>query len=95
MKNIEELREHPRVQAVEGLPIFESTPCPGGTLNDISIGGASVSVCPKSAPPGEPLTVGQTLILSLSDTAKMPCRVVRVFEDGFAAKFDFSVPVTR
>ena len=88
-----EMRKYPREHAVAGLPVNDTRPFQGGTLHDMSASGVSVWYLPETPPTSEPLTVGQSLVLFISDAVKMPCTVVRVFEHGYAAIFDSPNPV--
>jgi len=89
-----DMRKYKRNLVQTEVIVNDGVPYRGGMLRELSRGGALV-IYPVGVPPeGEPLVVGQELLLSLAGKAKMPSRVVRVFDEGFASKFDFSLDRT-
>jgi hypothetical protein len=88
-----EMRKYSREHAAGGLCINDSRPFQGGTLHDISVGGVAVWYLPETPPSSEPLHIGQALDLHIGDVMRMPCRVVRTFEHGFAAEFETPKPL--
>jgi hypothetical protein len=85
-----EKRQHQRNLVTTEVAVNDGTPYRGGVLFDMSVGGAAITYPSINSPSSEPITVGQFMVLTLNDRAKMPGRVARVFENGFAAEFDFS-----
>ncbi|MBT3559324.1 MAG: PilZ domain-containing protein [Rhodospirillales bacterium] len=63
----------------------------GGKLLNFSYGGAAITYPDKNDLKGNSLEVGQEMLLDLDGKVKFPARIVRIFDGGFAAKFDFSI----
>ena len=87
-----EVRRHQRDLVETEMTVNDGHPYAGGRLHDMSVGGAAVMYPEDTVPTGEPVVPGQILFLNLPGVAKMPARVARVFDGGYAAKFDFSIP---
>ncbi len=88
-----ETREHPRNLVVAEVTVNDGCPFQGGRLHDMSTGGAAILYPDEVDPTSEPIAVGEVVILTLEGRAKMPARVARTFEGGFATKFDFSISI--
>lgn len=88
---IEDLRRYKRNPVATEVIVNNGVPYQGGTLYDISVGGAAVTYPDGVNPDSDPVVVGQILHLMLKGRIKMPGRVVRTFEGGFATQFDFSI----
>jgi len=86
-----ELRKSPREPIAGEVVVNYGSPSRGGFLIDISSSGAAILYPPVTVSTNEPITVGQLLILNFHGVAKMPGRVARTFEGGFATKFDLPV----
>jgi len=90
--NDKEVRKHQRDLVETEMTVNGGHPYGGGTLHDMSVGGAAVMYSEDAAPTSEPVVPGQVLFLNLPGLANMPARVARIFDGGYAAKFDFSIP---
>jgi len=86
-----DMRTHQRNLVQTEIDVNDGKPYRGGLLHDLSVGGAAVTYPPEASPTGEPLEVGQTLVLSFAGKTGMPTRIVRIFDGGFAGKFDFTL----
>ena len=73
------------------IAVNDGHPPRGGYLRDMSIGGAAVNYPEGKAFKNELIEVGQALILLLDGEAKIPCRVVRLFDEGYAVEFDWKL----
>lgn len=89
---IDELRQHIRVLTIDDVDVSYGSKNNVGKLYDMSVGGAAVNYLGLVAPTGETLVVGQELILIIQGKVTMPGIVARIFDGGFATKFDFSIP---
>jgi len=89
-----DVRRHQRDLVETAMTVNDGRPYGGGILHDMSVGGAAVMYPEDAVPTSKPVVAGQVLFLNLPGLAKMPARVARVFDGGFAAKFDFSIPRT-
>jgi hypothetical protein len=87
----EELRRYKRNPVNTEVIVNEGIPYQGGILHDISVGGAAIAYPDGAVPENDPVVVGQVLHLLLKGRIKMPGRVVRTFDGGFATQFDFSI----
>lgn len=87
-----ELREHKRTLAETETTVNDGSPYQGGTLFDVSPGGASITYPQQATPNSEPIAVGQDLILIFNNRIKKNGRVARLFDGGFAVAFDSSYP---
>jgi hypothetical protein len=67
----------------------------GGRLHDMSVGGASILFGDGVNPAESPVEVDDEILLVIRGRAHMPGRVVRVFNDGFAVEFDWSLDIGR
>ena len=92
--NDTDVRRHQRDLVETEMTVNDGHPYGGGILHDMSVGGAAVMYPEDAAPTSEPVVPGQVLFLNLPGLAKMPARVARIFDGGFAARFDFSIPKT-
>ena len=86
-----DMRSHQRNLVRIEIDVNDGKPYRGGLLYDLSVSGAAVTYPQESSPTGEPLEVGQTLVLSFAGKTRMPTRIVRIFDGGFAGKFDFTL----
>jgi hypothetical protein len=89
------LRKHVRTRIADLVLINHGRPYQGGELIDISKGGVAVSYPAQTEPASDPVLPGQLIALVFGGGALLPARVVRVFENGFATEFDFSLKVVR
>lgn len=89
------LRKHHRNKVKSDVTVNQGIPYSGGKLHDMSVGGAAVIYPDKTYSHSTPLTVGQVLVLNFEGAGEMPARVIRTFDGGFAAKFDFSVSLRK
>ncbi len=86
-----EFRQHVRRRTTTSVSVNEGIPYRGGTLYDISVGGLAVTYPEDTRPSDTPVEIGETLFVYFGDETRMPCQIVRISEDGFAAKIDFSL----
>jgi hypothetical protein len=93
--NFQEMRRHPREEIAHEIMVNDGCPYQGGTLQNMSIGGAAITYPPELGPASAPITVGQVVMLKLQGKTTMPSRVTRIFDGGFATKFDFSLPIAH
>lgn len=88
---LQERRAHQRNLVKPKVEVNGGQSYRGGVLRDMSVGGVAVEYSNCAAPDGPPLEVGQVLVLNISGKTGMPCRIVRIFYNGFASKFDFTL----
>ncbi len=92
-----EFRKNPR-SAVHGAVEVEVS-CAGlqrgGQLRDMSVCGASVIYPEGMVPEDDPIQISEEILLVIRGRAYVPGRVVRVFDNGFAVEFDWSIDVDR
>jgi len=86
-------RLHQRNLVKKVVDVNNGQPYQGGVLRDLSVGGAAIVYPTGEKHRGAPLEVGQKLIMRFKGGNGMPSEVVRVFDDGFATKFDFTLSV--
>lgn len=84
----ENRREHRRVRPVIPFKVNDGSPYEGGTIYDVSATGVAVTYPKGIDPTTTPVEVDQDLSLIAADTILFESRVVRVFENGFACKFE-------
>ncbi len=84
-------RSHYRSKLSAEIEVNDGTPFQGGVLHDISVSGAAIAYPPAVESDKNPLEIGQALILKMGNGTKLPAKIVRIFEEGFATKFDFSL----
>ncbi len=84
-----EKRQHQRNPVTTTVPVKGGV-SQQGVLRDMSVGGAAITFPDTNLPAADLVSVGQYMMLTFNDRAKLPGRVTRVFQDGFAARFDFS-----
>lgn len=90
-----EMRENTRDLVENNVAVNNGSPFHGGMLHDISHSGAAVMYPKEAVSIGEPVEIGQILNLRFQGRGNLPGRVSRLFEGGFATKFDFSIPVVH
>lgn len=93
--NPEDLREHPRNLVRKPININSGLPFQGGVLYDASVGGVCVKYPENIEPVGRPLEVGDILFLTMDGKTVMGSEVVRVFDGGFATKYDHGLDKPR
>ncbi len=86
-----ERRSHQRNPVRTEVDVNDGRPYHGGILRDLSLRGVSVIYRSETDPAGEPLKIGQTLGLNFAGNTRLPTRVVRIFDGGFAGAFDFTL----
>ncbi len=91
MMGSKDARKHQRDLVKTRVIVNDGYPFEGGELYDVSTGGAAVMYPDGATPTSTPLAVGQILFLEFPGLAKMPGRVARTFEGGFATAFDLSI----
>ena len=67
----------------------------GAQLRDMSVGGASVVYPDGVVSAEDPIQLDEEILLVIRGRAHVPGRVVRVFDNGFAVEFDWSIDVER
>jgi len=70
--------------------VNDGVPYLGGVLYDLSSGGAAVKYMPGMKAKGDELHVDDSVELRLDHRVSLPASVVRVFDDGYAVRFDWS-----
>ena len=66
-----------------------------GMVGDISSGGVRVEYASDFNDYRNALTPNDVIILTISENIVFPSRIARVFETGYAARFDFSIDAGR
>ena len=95
LNDTHESRRNPRSIVHGHVEVNGGNPFRGGTLHDMSVGGASVTYPDGQEPNDDPVKVGDEILLVIRGRAHMPGRVVRLFEGGFAVEFDWSLEIDR
>jgi len=70
--------------------VNDGVPYLGGVLYDLSSGGAAVKYMPGMKATADELNVDESVELRLDRRVSLPASVVRVFEDGYAVRFDWA-----
>lgn len=88
-------RRNPRSVVHGNVKVNGGGPYRGGKLHDMSVGGASVLYPQGGEPQDDPVRINDEILLVIRGRAKVPGRVARVFDGGFAVEFDWSLDVER
>jgi hypothetical protein len=91
--NTSEARFFERRRLSKIVAVNQGVPNRGGVLMDLSLGGAAIVYPEDLEADDQPLKVGEVLAVDLGGSTPIPSRLVRVFDGGFAIKFDFSLDV--
>ncbi|MCF3631104.1 PilZ domain-containing protein [Thalassospiraceae bacterium LMO-SO8] len=86
-------RRNPRSVVHGNVEVNGGGPYRGGKLHDMSVGGASVLYPEGSQAQDNPVQVDDEILLVIRGRAKVPGRVARVFDGGFAVAFDWSLNI--
>ena len=86
-----ETRNFERRRLSKIIAVNQGTPNRGGILLDLSLGGAAIVYPDDIEVDDSPLKIGEVLPLNLGGSTLLPSRLVRIFDGGFAIKFDFSL----
>jgi len=95
LKEQKESRRNPRSTVHGKVEVGLGEPDQAGYLRDMSVGGASIVYPQGVEPKDDPVKVDDEILLVVRGRARMPGRVVRVFDGGFAVEFDWSLEVDR
>lgn len=88
---INDKRMHQRDTLDIDIEVNDGKPYRGGRLFDLSAGGAAITYIDEVKATSKRLKVGQLILLIFGNNTKFPAKVVRIFEGGYATKFDFSL----
>ncbi len=91
--NSRESRNFERRRLSKIITVNQGVPNRGGILMDLSLGGAAIKYPDNVEVEDMPLKIGQVLPVDLGGASPIPSRLVRLFNGGFAIKFDFSLDV--
>lgn len=86
-----EKRRAERTKASTVIDVNGGVPYRGGLVHDLSSTGVAVVYPDGIAPIDGPLNVGEPLNLVLGGVAKFPARVARIFDGGYAVRFDTTI----
>lgn len=85
-----EMRQTVRRKVKPIVDVNQGVPNRGGHLRDISTTGAAIYYPPDRKAVDQPLELDEIVFLNVGKTA-LPGRIVRMFENGFAVKFDWAI----
>jgi len=86
-----ETRNFERHSLLKPIAANNGVPNRGGVLQDLSLGGAAIVYPEDVDVVDRPLKIGEVLPVNIGGASSIPSRVVRIFNGGFAIKFDFSI----
>ena len=86
----DEMRKSVRQKVKPIVDINQGQPNRGGRLRDISARGAAIEYVPGRQAVDRPLELNEIVHLNVG-TAALPSRIVRMFDNGFAVEFDWSI----